>query len=196
MYIMFTLRRIALALGVSALVLSAGQAKAGFLGDSVSVSLTVHTTGAVDDTVFSNDPAIVGGAPLVGTSEPNGTGYPLNWSVDLQDLSILLTVSNPGGVATTVDPLLLTVSGLDSDTLVGATIGALNDFGFTNADLTVGVDSVTLSVPGGVLALLGAGGTLQTQINLAVPEASSVIMTMMAGLAGGGYLWRRRRNKA
>jgi hypothetical protein len=185
----------ALALGVSALVLGAGQAKAGFTGDSVTVSLTVHTTGAVDQDVFSNDPAVVGaGIELTGTSEPNGTGYPLDWSVDLDDLSILLTVSNPGGVATTVDPLVLTVSGLDSDTLVGATIGALNDFGFSNGDLAVGVDFVTLSVPGSVLAILGAGGTLQTQINLAVPEASSVIMTMMAGLMGGGYLWRRRRS--
>lgn len=196
MFIMNTFRRIAFVLGVTALALTAGQAKAGFLGDNVSVSLTVHTTGAVDQTVFAADPAVVGGPALLGTSEPSNTGYPLNWSLDLQDLTILLTVSNPGGVATTVDPLLLTVSGLDADTLVGATIGSPNTFGFVNADLSVFGDTLTLSVPAGVLAILGAGGTLQTQIVLAVPEASSVIMTMMAGLGGAGYLWRRRRAKA
>lgn len=195
---MKTFRNVALILGVAVLTVGvANQAKAGFLGDTVSVSLTVHTTGAIDQTVWSSTPAVVapGGPELTGDSWPNGVGTPLAWELDLEDLSILITVINPTVTngPTTIDPLLLTISGLDSDILAGATVDSIiNGLGVAPADVSVFGDTLTVSSP--VLNILPAGySSLTTKINLAVPEASSVLMTLMAGSVAGGYLWRRRR---
>lgn len=198
LFIMYTLRNWAIALGMSLLVLGvANRANAGFLGDTVSVSLTVHTAGATDQTVWSNDPAVIGaGVELTGTSSPGQGGDLLDWAIDLDDLTITLTVSNPNAVAWSVEPLILVISGLDAMPLTSAVISTVvNDFGFTNAQLSIAGDTLTLTAPFG-LNSVGPGVSLSSTIVLAVPEASSVVMMLLAGGVAGGLAWRRRRTKA
>ncbi|MFO0947460.1 MAG: PEP-CTERM sorting domain-containing protein [Planctomycetota bacterium] len=195
---MKTLRNWAVALGLSVLALGvANRAEAGFLGDTVSVSLTVHTAGATDQTVWSNDPAVIGsGVELTGTSSPGTGGDILNWAIDLDDLTITLTVTNPNAVAWSVDPLTLVISGLDAMPLTSAVISTVvNDFGFTNAQLSIAGDTLTLYAPSG-LNLVNASSSLSSTIVLAVPEASSVVMMLLAGGVAGGLAWRRRKIKA
>lgn len=187
----------AVALGVMA-VFAAAPAQAGFLGDSVSVSLTVHTTGAIDQIVWASTPAVValGGPDLLGDSWPNGVTSPLLWDLDLEDLTITLTVLNPNLVPTTVEPMLFVISGLDAMPLASAAVNPfLNQFGISNAEISVAGD--TLTVSSALLASVAAGGSLTTQIVLTVvPEASSIVMTalMATGLVGGYVARRRRRN--
>lgn len=194
---MYSVTRRCLGIALSTLVVLglAGNASAGYLGDSITVSLTVHTTGAIDQDVWSSTPAIVTPGPiLIGDSWPNGVASPLLWSLDgigPDPTCFLLTVLNPNGVSTTIDPLLLTITGLDAMPVGGVVLGGINTMGVSPLDLSFGFDSVTINSP--VLAVLGPGGALQVEFCI-VPEVSSLAMMALAvsGIAGGVF-WRRRR---
>lgn len=184
-----------------------GNANADFLGDDVTVSLTVHTTGAVDQDVWSSDTETIGAlVEFAGDSEPAGAGAPLLWNLDFDDnCCFTLSVEDVNLVGpTTVDPLVFTVTfadntnwiaGLPGGSLAGnVIIGAPNDFGFLAGDISVAGNTITISVPGGALAGLPLGGTLSTEFCV-VPEVSSIaMMTLAATGMAGGIFWRRRRS--
>lgn len=196
---MLSVSRRCFGIALSTLVLGlAGNANAGYLGDSITVSLTVHTTGAIDQNVWSSTPAVVVAGPiLAGDSWPNGVGSPLLWTLDGLDVtggypdSFLLSVSNPNGVGTTVDPLLFSITGLDNMVVGGVTLGPINTLGVLPGDVSFTGSSVSIS--SAALSAIGAGGSLAVQINI-VPEVSSLAMMALAvsGIAGGVF-WRRRR---
>jgi hypothetical protein len=193
---MIPLRNWRLGLALSALVLgSVGTANAGYLGDSITVSLTVHTTGAIDQDVWSSTPAVVvPGSILGGDSWPNGVSAPLLWELvglGADPDCFLLSVLNPNAVATTVDPLLLVITGLDAMPVGGVVLGGINTMGVLPSDLSYTGSSVTISSL--ILAPLAPGGSLAVEFCI-VPEVSSLAMMAFAvsGIAGGVF-WRRRR---
>lgn len=184
-----------------------GNAHAGFLGDDVTVSLTVHTTGAVDQVVWSSQTETIGFlVEYSGDSQPAGAAAPLLWNLDFSplDCCFVLAVEDVNNVGpTTVDPLLLTISFADNTgwlTLLGGNlnglvqIGGINTFGFLPGDISASGNTITISVGAGALNVLANGGTLVTQFCI-VPEASSIMLTVLAasGVAGGVF-WRRRRS--
>jgi hypothetical protein len=183
------------------------NANAAFLGDDVTVSLTVHTTGAVDQVVWSSQTETIGYlVEYAGDSQPAGAGAPLLWNLDFDpsDCCFVLAVEDVNGVGpTTVDPLLLTITFADNTGWLAALggdlsglvqIGGINTFGFLPGDISASGNSITISVPAGALAVLANGGVLVTEFCI-VPEASSIMLTVLAasGVAGGVF-WRRRRS--
>ncbi|MBX9655511.1 PEP-CTERM sorting domain-containing protein [bacterium] len=187
---MMAFRKWAVALSMAVLGF-AGTANAGFTGDTVSVSLTAHTSGASDQVVFNNDPVTEPGA-IVGDSLPNGVSTPLSWTFALSGNTFTITVSNPNAVATTVDPLALSITGIDAP-VSGVFIVGSNDFGFVPGDISFTASTISVSAPGGSLAILGAGSSLSTTFQV-VPEASTLIMmSLVASGLAGGYVVRRRK---
>lgn len=185
-----SIRKWAVALSMAVLGF-AGTANAGFTGDTVSVSLTAHTSGAVDQVVFNNDPVTEPGA-IVGDSLPNGVSLPLSWTFTLSGNTFTIAVSNPNAVATTVDPLTLSITGID-DPVANVYIVGANTFGFNPGDISFTASTVTVSAPGGTLAVLNGGDSLSTTFAV-VPEASTfIMMSLVASGLAGGYVVRRRK---
>lgn len=180
-----------LAVALAATLVSVAPALAGFGGDSLTVSLTVHTTGAADQTVFSLDPAVGGpGVELTGDSDPGALGDALAWSLDFDGDCFTLTVTNSSGSAQPIGDLSLIVDDIDM-ALPGLTIG-LNTLGIGGGDISIVGDSIVISSTG--LADVAALGSASVEICV-VPEASTfVMMSIMAAGVAGGYVARRRRN--
>lgn len=181
-----SLRTWALAL---ALVGFASAANAGFTGDTVSVSLTAHTSGAIDQVVFNND-SISDGDAMLGNSQPNGVVTPLLWVFSLSGNTFTLSVTNLNTESTTVDPLTLTITGIDSP-VTGVSILGPNDFGFVPGDISFTSSTITVSAGAGELAILPGGTELTTTFQV-VPEASTLMMVSLAACGViGGYVVRR-----
>lgn len=172
-----------------------GAARAGFIGDSVSVDLSVHTTGASDQTVFASDLATIGSpvVELTGVSDPDSPGNQLVWTLDLDDLTITLTAFDLNGAGPVdVGPVHLDVNGLDQMAVQGVSI-IYDDFGFNPGDVSFTASSVSLDSLGG-LALLGNFGVKQVILQIIVPEPSTLALAGMAaiGLAFAAYRRKRR----
>ena len=165
------------------------QADAGFTGDTVSVSLTAHTTGAIDQVVFSGDTVTEPGA-IVGDSQPNGVILPLGWTFSVSANTFTISVTNPNDVATTVQPLLLNVTGVD-DPIANVYIVGANTLGVNTGDISFTASTITVS--SNLLSVLDGGGTLSTTFAV-VPEASTfIMMSLVASGLAGGYMVRRRK---
>lgn len=178
----------ALALG------SADSARAGFIGDTVSVDLTAHTTGAADQTVFSGDLATIGSpvVELTGVSDPDTAGDQLVWTLDLDDLTITLTVDDYNGVGPVdIGPLHLDINGLDQMNVQGLSV-IQDDFGFGLGDITFTASSVSVDSLGG-LALIPSNGQLKLVLSIIVPEPSTLALAGMAGLGLAIAAYRRKR---
>ena len=169
----------------------ANQANAGFTGDTVSVSLTAHTSGAVDQVVFSGD-SITEPGSIVGDSTPYGASSPLSWTFTLVGNTFTLNVSDINNIGpTSVDPLLLTITGIDS-AVTGVNIIGANTFGFAPGDIDFSTPG-TITVSASTLAILAQGGTLETTFSV-VPEASTfIMMSLVASGLAGGVIARRRK---
>jgi hypothetical protein len=196
---MRSLRNWALALGVAAVGLFSNTAMAGFVGDNLVVSLTVHTTGAADQIVWNNAPTVTGpGIELTGDSASSLPGSALGWSIDFNDTvnCFILSVDNLTPLTDTIAPLVFNVSGLAALhpdlAIYGATIGGINTLGVSPLDLTWTAD--TISINSNILNSIGPFDTLKVEICI-VPEASTLVMMGIAatGLAGA-VVARRRRN--
>lgn len=180
---------------VFALALCAsGAARAGFIGDAVSVDLTVHTTGASDQTVFASDLATIGSpvVELTGVSDPDAAGDQLAWTLDLDDLTITLTawdLNSAGPVD--IGPLHLDVNGLDQMAIQGVNI-IYDEFGFSPGDATFSGSTVSLDSLGG-LALLPNFDTLTVVLEIVVPEPSSLALASLAALGFAFAAIRRKR---
>lgn len=177
-------------------ICAAGSAQAGFIGDTVSVDLTVHTTGATDQTVFSSDLATIGSpvVELTGVSDPDSPGDQLVWTLDLDDDTITLVVHDINTAdLLDVGPVHLDVNGLDAMAFSGVNV-ILDEFGFGLGDITFGSDWVSVDSLGG-LNLIPSGGTLTLVLQLVtVPEPSSLALAGMAmfGLAVAAVRRKRR----
>jgi hypothetical protein len=195
---MRSLRTWAVALGLSIVGLGfSNTAQAGFGGDALVVSLTVHTSGAADQIVWNNDATIGGpGVELTGDSASSVPGSALGWSIDFEDTSgcFILSVDNLAGNADTVEPLLLVVDLINNPNLAlyGVTIGGINTLGVAPGDISWDADTITVS--SNILNAVGPFGTLKVELCI-VPEASTFVMMGIAatGLAGA-VVARRRRN--
>lgn len=195
---MRSLRNWAMALGLSIVGLGfSNTAQAGFGGDALSVSLTVHTVGAADQIVWNNTPTVGGlGVELTGDSASSAVGSALAWSIDFQTSanSIILSVDNLANITDTVEPLLLVIDLIDNPDLAvyGAAIGAINTLGVGASDISWDADTITVS--SNILNSVGPFGTLKVELVI-VPEASTLVMMGIAatGLAGA-VVARRRRN--
>jgi hypothetical protein len=186
-----------MALGLTVVGLFSNTAQAGFGGDALVVSLTVHTTGAVDQIVWSSTPTVGGvGVELTGDSASSVPGSALSWSIDFATTGnfFTLSVDNLNSITDTVEPLLLVVDGIADPNLVlyGAAIGAINTLGVSPGDISWDADTITIS--SNILNSVGPFDTLKVQIVI-VPEASTLVMMGIAatGIAGA-VVARRRRN--
>lgn len=187
-------------LAVATTLIGLGSANAAFLGEEVTVSMTVHTTGATDQIVWSNEVQSIGFlVEYAGDSVPDAAPAPLLWNLDFDPETCCFTLSvedvNQIG-PTSVDPLLLTIKFATTDLSGGVFLSGANTFGFLPGDISVVGQTVTISVGADSLANLDKGGALVSRFCIAViPEASSIAMLAMAGVtvAGGAFLRRRRR---
>ena len=192
---MRSLRTWAVALGLSIVGLGfSNTAQAGFGGDALVVSLTVHTSGAADQIVWNNDATVGGpGVELTGDSASSAVGSSLAWSIDFDHTAgrVLLSVDN---LANTVEPLLLVIDLIDDPNLAlyGVQIGTVNTLGVAVGDISWDADTITVS--SNILNAVGPLGTLKVELVI-VPEASTLVMMGIAatGLAGA-VVARRRRN--
>jgi hypothetical protein len=194
-------RRIALALSLCAVSLFSNQAQAGFAGDSLTSTLIVHTTGAIDQIAWLNESQTGGVADLpdyTGVSTPFGApagSGPIVWFLDFSATEdcFTLTAGDYFGIVggTDVNPLTLTIV-TGHDLSGGVVIGGFNTFGFSPGDISVSGQTITIS--SSALATLPYADSLSTQFCV-VPEASTVaMMSIVACGLAGSYLARRRRN--
>jgi hypothetical protein len=188
------IRKLAIALSLTVLGLGfVSTANAGFTGDTVGVSLTAHTTGAIEHTVFTGQTVTGDGANLIGQSWPNGVGAPLTWSYSQTGDTFKLIVQNlANGVPTTVDPLDLHLSTTGSFSIGGVNIIS-DSFGLTPANISFTGNSIDISAAAGTLNILPPGGSLAATFQV-VPEASTfIMMSLVASGLAGGYMVRRRK---
>ena len=186
------IRKLAIALSLTVLGF-VSTANAGFTGDTVGVSLTAHTTGATEHTVFTGQTVTGDGATLLGTSQPTGLAAPLNWTYTQSGNTFTLIVQDLANAGpTSVDPLDLNLSLTGSFSVAGVNIIS-DSFGLSPANISFTGNSIEIYAPAGTLNILPAGGSLAATFQV-VPEASTfIMMSLVASGLAGGYMVRRRK---
>lgn len=188
----------AYALALSILAVATNPVQAGFVGDTVTLNLVAHTTGAQDRIGFDDSSYTVFDPQLATLFSQSFTQIDLSsnflWESSLDDTSIFLSVTKDSSKADPIGPLEFSVSDIDMDLSgLAVVIEGPNTLGIAPGDISIIGDSIVVSSPN--LGTIQASETLAVQLRV-VPEASTVAMMSIVAAGVVGYVVRRRRGQS